>query len=82
MEEKRFATVMWGGFDFIADAGGNDPDRREWLMECSGLQASSSHIQQEVSFEGSHESSPTFVAICTGSKAVCGQCNDHTIARR
>ena len=41
MEEKRFATVMWGGFDFIADAGGSDPDRREWLMECSGLQASS-----------------------------------------
>ena len=40
MEEQRFATVMWGGFDFIADAGGNDPERREWLMECSGLQAS------------------------------------------
>ena len=40
MEEKRFATVMWGGFDFIADAGGSDPDRQEWLMECSGLQAS------------------------------------------
>ena len=44
MEEKRFATVMWGGFDFIADAGGSDPDRQEWLMECSGLQASSSNI--------------------------------------
>ena len=43
MEEKRFATVMWGGFDFIADAGGSDPDRQEWLMECSGLQASSSN---------------------------------------
>ncbi len=38
MEEQRFATVMWGGFDFIADAGGSDPARREWLMECSGLQ--------------------------------------------
>ena len=39
MEEQRFATVMWGGFDFIADAGGSDPAKREWLMECSGLQA-------------------------------------------
>lgn len=38
MEEQRFATVMWGGFDFIADAGGSDPASREWLMECSGLQ--------------------------------------------
>ncbi len=38
MEEQRFATVMWGGFDFVADAGGSDPTRREWLMECSGLQ--------------------------------------------
>lgn len=46
MEEKRFATVMWGGFDFIADAGGNDPDRQEWLMECSGLQASSASSAQ------------------------------------
>ena len=40
MEEQRFATVMWGGFDFVADAGGSDPARKEWLMECSGLQAS------------------------------------------
>ena len=60
MEEKRFATVMWGGFDFIADAGGSDPDKREWLMECSRLQASSLYTQQDVSLEGSHESSPTF----------------------
>ena len=44
MEEKRFATVMWGGFDFIADAGGSEPERKEWLMECSGLQASSPRI--------------------------------------
>ena len=40
MEEQRFATVMWGGFDFIADAGGADPSRQEWLMECTGLQVS------------------------------------------
>ncbi|KAL0042783.1 hypothetical protein WJX79_011021 [Trebouxia sp. C0005] len=58
MEEQRFATVMWGGFDFIADAGGSDPARREWLMECSGLQiidrlCASVHYRQAVSCEGS-----------------------------
>ena len=46
MEQQRFATVMWGGFDFIADAGGADPARQEWLMECTGLQVSPCvHIQ-------------------------------------
>lgn len=40
MEEKRFATVMWGGCDFIVDGNGADPARQEWLMECTGLQAS------------------------------------------
>ena len=44
MEEQRFATVMWGGFDFIADGGGADPARQEWLMECTGLQASDCYI--------------------------------------
>lgn len=44
MAEKRFATVMWGGFDFVADVGGSEPDKQEWLMECSGLQASSPHL--------------------------------------
>ncbi|DBA93880.1 TPA: hypothetical protein ACH3X3_013925 [Trebouxia sp. C0006] len=58
MEEQRFATVMWGGFDFIADAGGSDPARREWLMECSGLQiidrlCASVHYRQAVSCENS-----------------------------
>ena len=40
MEQQRFATVMWGGFDFIGDGEGADPARQQWLMECTGLQAS------------------------------------------
>lgn len=44
MEKQRFATVMWGGFDVIADAGGADPARQEWLMECTGLQVTDCHL--------------------------------------
>ena len=54
MEEQRFATVMWGGFDFIADAGGSDPVRREWLMECSGLQVSAVKLHKACRLTGNY----------------------------
>ena len=41
-EGKCFATVLWGEVDVVVDVGGKDGSRKEFLLECAGLQVSCS----------------------------------------
>ena len=41
-EGKCFATMLWGEVDVVVDVGGKDGCRKEFLLECAGLQVSCS----------------------------------------